>query len=99
MKKLLVVVLGLVILGVVLLLVLSKAIGSGIKAGVETFGPEVTQTPIGLESVDLSAFSGSGEISGLIVGNPEGFNTPHAIKLVKKSPSDDYDGGKFALIW
>merc|ERR1711990_1342565 len=25
--------------------------------------------------------------------------TPHAIKLVKKSPSDDYDGGKFALIW
>ncbi len=81
MKKLLVVVLGLVILGVVLLLVLSKAIGSGIKAGVETFGPEVTQTPIALESVDLSAFSGSGEISGLIVGNPEGFNTPHAIKL------------------
>jgi len=25
--------------------------------------------------------------------------TPHAIKLVKKSPADDYDGGKFALIW
>merc|ERR1719181_469296 len=25
--------------------------------------------------------------------------TPHAIKLVKKLPADDYDGGKFALIW
>jgi hypothetical protein len=25
--------------------------------------------------------------------------TPHAIKLVKDSPNDDYDGGKFALIW
>merc|ERR1719198_911500 len=25
--------------------------------------------------------------------------TPHAIKLVKKAPADDYDGGKFALIW
>jgi len=25
--------------------------------------------------------------------------TPHAIKLVKKSPADDYDGGKFALVW
>merc|ERR1711998_291759 len=25
--------------------------------------------------------------------------TPHAIKLVKKSPDDDYDGGKFALVW
>ena len=55
---------GLRYFGVVLLLVFSKAIGSGIKAGVETFGPEVTQTPITLESVDLSAFSGSGAISG-----------------------------------
>merc|ERR1711998_570329 len=25
--------------------------------------------------------------------------TPHAIKLVKDSPNNDYDGGKFALIW
>merc|ERR1719337_284500 len=25
--------------------------------------------------------------------------TPHAIKLVKKSPADDYDGGKYALVW
>lgn len=81
MKKLLGIVFGFVIVGVVLLLVFSKAIGSGIKAGVETFGPEVTQTPITLESVDLSAFSGSGAISGLVVGNAEGFSTPHAIKL------------------
>merc|ERR1712054_246836 len=25
--------------------------------------------------------------------------TPHAIKLVRRSPNDDYDGGKFALVW
>jgi len=25
--------------------------------------------------------------------------TPHAIKLVKRVPNDDFDGGKFALIW
>jgi len=25
--------------------------------------------------------------------------TPHAVKLVKDSPADDMDGGKFALIW
>merc|ERR1712005_47142 len=25
--------------------------------------------------------------------------TPHAIKLVKRLPNDDFDGGKFALIW
>merc|ERR1711871_868290 len=25
--------------------------------------------------------------------------TPHAIKLVKRLPNDDFDGGKFAIIW
>jgi len=25
--------------------------------------------------------------------------TPHAIKLVKRLPNDDFDGGKFALVW
>ncbi len=81
MKKLVTIFAVLVVVGVVLLFVSSRIIGSGIKAGVETFGPEVTQTTITLESVELSAFSGAGSIKGLVVGNPEGFNTPHAIKL------------------
>jgi len=81
MKKLFTIIAVLLVVGVVLLFVFSKAIGSGIKAGVETFGPEVTQTPITLDSVALSAFSGSGDIKGLVVGNPAGFSTPHAIKL------------------
>lgn len=81
MKKLLAILGVIVVVGGVLLFVFSKAIGSGIKAGVETFGPEVTQTPITLDAVELSAFSGSGSIAGLVVGNPEGFNTPHSIKL------------------
>ncbi len=81
MKKLVTIIAVLLFVGVVGLFVFSKVIGSGIKAGVETFGPEVTQTPITLDSVVLSAFSGSGSIKGLVVGNPEGFGTPHAIKL------------------
>jgi uncharacterized protein involved in outer membrane biogenesis len=81
MKKVLAVLGVLVVVGVVFLFVFSKAIGSAVKAGVETYGPEVTQTPITLDAVQLSAFSGSGSISGLIVGNPEGFKTPHSIKL------------------
>lgn len=80
-KKLLAISGVLIAAGVVLLFVFSKAIGSGVRAGVETFGPEVTQTPITLDSVQLSAFSGSGSISGLVVGNPEGFKTPYSIKL------------------
>ena len=81
MKKLVSIFALLLVVVVVLLFVSSKIIGSGIKAGVETFGPEVTQTTINLDSVELSAFSGAGSIKGLVVGNPEGFNTPHAIKI------------------
>ena len=81
MKKLVSIFALLLVVVIVLLFVSSKIIGSGIKAGVETFGPEVTQTTINLDSVELSAFSGAGSIKGLVVGNPEGFNTPHAIKL------------------
>ncbi len=81
MKKFVTIFSILVVVGVVVLLVFSQLIGTGIKAGVETFGPEVTQTPITVDSVSLSAFSGSGSIEGLVVGNPEGFNTPHSIKL------------------
>ena len=81
MKKVLVVVGVLFVVGVIFLFVFSKAMGSAVEAGVETYGPEVTQTSITLESVELSAFSGSGSISGLVVGNPDGFNTPHSIKL------------------
>lgn len=81
MKKVLAILGVLVVVGVVFLFVFSKAIGSAVKAGVETYGPEVTQTSITLDDVQLSAFSGSGSISELIVGNPEGFKTPHSIKL------------------
>jgi hypothetical protein len=34
-----------------------------------------------LDSVNLSLLSGSGKIKGLVVGNPEGYKTPHAISI------------------
>ncbi|MGR3177350.1 MAG: AsmA family protein [Candidatus Anammoxibacter sp.] len=52
-----------------------------IKMAVETVGSGITKTQITLESVKLSIFSGSGELKGLVVGNPEGFNTPEAISM------------------
>ena len=52
-----------------------------VKRGVETVGPKLTKVDIKLEQVRLSLFSGAGQISGLVVGNPEGFQTPHAIRV------------------
>jgi len=56
-------------------------IDSIVKTGVETVGPKVTKVEIKLKSAKISAFSGSGELSGLFVGNPEGYKTPSAITV------------------
>lgn len=54
---------------------------SGVKRGIETVGPMLTKVPVKLSSVNISILSGSGKISGLDVGNPEGYKTPSAIKV------------------
>lgn len=59
----------------------SKLLNEGIRQGVETFGPKVTQTPITLETVDLSVLSGKGTLKGLYVGNPEGFKNENIFEL------------------
>ncbi len=82
MKKLLIG--GLVL---VLLLVIAVVVGiaffldSGIKRGVETYGPQLTGTTVKLDSASLSILSGSGKLNGLVIGNPEGYKKPSAISL------------------
>jgi uncharacterized protein involved in outer membrane biogenesis len=50
-----------------------------IKAGVETVGPKVTKVDVKLDAVKLSVFSGSGQIKGLVVGNPKEFKAAQSI--------------------
>ena len=56
-------------------------LGSGVKKAVETLGPQYTQTPVQLGSVDISLWSGSGSLKNLVVGNPAGFDTANAFSL------------------
>merc|ERR1711871_1606307 len=50
----------------------------------------VTSNNVEVYDWDYGATDGTGPYMG---GNP------HIIKLVKKSPNDDYDGGKFYVLW
>lgn len=59
----------------------SSAINKGIKHGVETYGPQVTQTPITLDHVSISVLSGKGTLKGLNVGNPEGYKSENIFAL------------------
>lgn len=52
-----------------------------VRVGVETVGPRITGTAVTLEDSSLSIFMGSGEISGLVIGNPDDFYTPAAISI------------------
>lgn len=55
--------------------------GDAIKAAVEEMGPKLTKAEVKLAKVDLSLASGEAALSGLKIGNPDGFNTSHAFKL------------------
>ncbi len=56
-------------------------IGALIKAAVETYGTEALQAKVALASAEVSVSTGQGQLKGLTIGNPKGFNTPTAMKL------------------
>lgn len=58
----------------------NNPLGALIKAGIETFGPDMTQAQVRVSKVTLSPADGRGALSGLLLGNPRGFKTAHALK-------------------
>jgi len=74
---------GVVIVFVLIVIVLCLSLGSIVKTSVERIGPEVAGVPITLEKATISVLSGRVELKELVVGNPEGFKTAHAIRLGK----------------
>lgn len=75
--------------GVVAALVLAAYIGleyflgRAVKAGVNAFGPKITQTKVELAGAVISPLSGSGTLTGLTVGNPAGWTAEKAFYLGK----------------
>ncbi|MBC7369221.1 MAG: hypothetical protein H7343_20835 [Undibacterium sp.] len=58
-------------------------LGSVVTAGVNRFGPKITQTKVELASASISPLSGSGTLTGLTVGNPKGWTAESAFYLRK----------------
>ncbi len=82
MKKLLIrIVVVLLALLVVALVVVFFSLNSIVKKGVETVGPQMTKVDVRLGGAKILPLSGSGELTGLFVGNPEGYKTPFAVKM------------------
>lgn len=81
LKKVLIVVAVLAVLAAVGLFLLGSNLGRVVKAGIEKFGPEFTQSPVTVAKVDLSPRSGSGSLTEFVVGNPAGYTSPHALRI------------------
>lgn len=56
-------------------------LGAVVRKGVEAFAPQITGTEVRLDSVRLSPLTGGGTVSGLWVGNPEGFRGDKAFYM------------------
>lgn len=66
-------------------LVLTFTIDSIVSSNIEQIGSEMTGTPVTVDGVSISPFSGSGTIRGFRVANPEGYSQEHAIEMTEFS--------------
>jgi len=90
MKKIIIgIVATLVVIVLVAIVAVFMFLDKGVEKGIETVGPKITKTSMTVGGVSLSPLSGAGSIKGLVVGNPEGFKTPHAIKMGNASMALD----------
>jgi hypothetical protein len=82
MKKIIIGIgIGLVVILIIAVVAIGLSLDRIVKSGVETFGPKLIKVDVKLDKVGISILSGSGKIGGLVIGNPEGFKTPHAISV------------------
>lgn len=80
-KGLLYALLSLVVIVIVGYVTLQFFLGSIVKAGVNKFGPTITQTKVELKTASLSPLSGQGTLTGLSVANPAGWTAGNAFYL------------------
>lgn len=49
--------------------------------GIAQHGSAMTRARVGVERVEIAPSSGKGVISGVMIGNPQGFKTPYALRV------------------
>lgn len=71
------------VLALIVALGLYLVVNSGnlVKQAVETLGPEYLGVDVRLGAAEISFTEGTGELRGLVVGNPPGFDGPHSFSF------------------
>ena len=86
MKKVLIGI-GVTLLVIVIVVFVAVTFFAGkiVKAGVEKVAPSILGVPVTVENVNIGIFRGKVSIKGLVVGNPEKFNSDYLFSLGKLS--------------
>jgi uncharacterized protein involved in outer membrane biogenesis len=83
MKRVAIGLAALVVILVVGILVFYSSLGAIITKAVTSAGPEIIQAKVSLDETVIDATSGKGSMHGLLIGNPEGFESESAFKMDK----------------
>jgi uncharacterized protein involved in outer membrane biogenesis len=80
---------GIIVVIVAVVLVVGFFLGDVVKAGINTVGPKVTQTAFSVDSVSISALTGSASLHNFVIGNPDEYKdkAPNAISVGKTAVS------------
>lgn len=70
----------LIVIGIVFWLVWANR-NSIVASAIENYGSQATGTSVTVGGVDLSLRDGTAELHGLTIGNPQGYDSPYALKL------------------
>lgn len=81
MKKWLWISIGVLVLIIAALVFTVFNLGPIIKTAVNTEGPKITKTAVHIDRVGVSLLSGQADLKGLLIGNPQGFRSPDAVKV------------------
>ena len=57
------------------------SLDSIIKEQIEVVGSELAGVPVSVGEVKFDLSKGAGQISGLVIGNPSGYQSPHAFQM------------------
>ena len=75
------IVIGVPVVIIAAIIVFYFSFNSIVKNGVEAMGPKVLGADVAMEEVNISMFSGKGQLKGITIGNPDGFHTESAFRL------------------
>lgn len=75
------IVIGIPVVLIAVIVVFYFAFNSIVKNGIEAVGSKVLGADVILQKVNISLISGKGQLKGLLIGNPEGFQSESAFEL------------------